>query len=319
MFSRRGQDDYAPNNHDNQFMGIGTVRLHLDLSRNIPAVKALEAATPQAVADRARELGYDVAPYYALALGSFEATPLQHASAMSAFANDGTQVEAHFITRVEDSEGNLLYDANPRRTQVWSPQTAYIMLDLMHGNVTDRNPTAFSWRAGIDGRWVAGKTGTTNDEKDIWFVGMTPGMVSAVWIGYDDSRSLPRSMTLADGTVDQENSSRQPIYVWKSFVESALRGTPSSQSGFPVPEGIVFESIDLRTGVPTAGGTRAAFRASTDLRQQGLREQVIIEIPVDTQTGLRATVDTPPDRIEIVEVAPDEIDRYLQPAPTGRD
>ena len=315
-FSRRGQDDYAPNNHDNEFIGMGTVRLHLDLSRNIPAVKALEAATPQAVASRARELGYDVEPYYALALGSFEATPLQHASAMSAFANAGTQVEAHFITRVEDGEGNVLYEANPRRTQVWSPQTAYIMLDLMHGNVMDRNPTAFSWRAAIDGRWVAGKTGTTNDEKDIWFVGTTPGMVAAVWIGYDDSRSLPRSMTLSDGTSDQVNSSRQPIYVWTDFVESALRGTPSSTAGFPVPEGIVFQEIDLRTGVPSPGGARAAFRASTDLRQQGLRQEVTIQIPVDVDTGLRATVDTPPERIEIVQVSPDEIDRYLRPVPT---
>ena len=315
VFSRRGQDDYAPNNHDNQFIGMGTVRLHLDLSRNIPAVKALEAATPQAVASRARELGYEVEPYYALALGSFEATPLQHASAMSAFANGGVQVEAHFITRVEDSEGNVLYEANPRRTQVWSPQTAYIMLDLMHGNVIDRNPTAYSYRAALDGRWVAGKTGTTNDEKDIWFVGTTPGMVAAVWIGYDDGRSLPRTMTLSDGTTDTVTSSRQPIYVWTDFVESALRGTPSSTQGFPVPEGIVFQEIDLRTGAPSPGGTRAAFRASTDLRQQGLRQEVTIQIPVDTQTGLRATVSTPPERIEIVQVAPDEIDRYLQPAP----
>lgn len=310
VFQRRGQDDYAPNNHDNAFIGMGTVRLHLDLSRNIPAVKTLEAATPQAVAERARELGYDVEPYYALALGSFEATPLQHASAMSAFANGGTQVEAHFITRVEDSEGNVLYEANPRRTQVWSPQTAYIMLDLMNGNVTDRNPTAFSWRAALDDRWVAGKTGTTNDEKDIWFVGLTPGMASAVWIGYDDSRSLPKSMTRSDGAVETVTSSRQPIYVWTDFVEAALRGTPSTEGGFPVPEGIVFHSIDLTTGAAT-GGVRAAFRASTDLRQQGLRQQVTIEIPIDTQTGLRATVDTPADRIEIVQVAPDEIDAYL--------
>lgn len=314
VFARRGQPDYAPNNHDNTFIGIGTIRLHLDVSRNIPAVKALEAATPQAVAERARELGYDVEPYYALALGSFEATPLQHASAMSAFANGGTQVEAHFIRRVEDSEGNVLYEANPRRTQVWSPQTAYIMLDLLHGNVNDRNPTAFSWRAALEGRWVAGKTGTTNDEKDIWFVGITPGMVSAVWIGYDDGRSLPKSMTRSDGVAETVTSSRQPIYVWTDFVASALRGTPSTENGFPVPEGIEFHSIDLKTGAPSSSGTRAAFRASTDLGQQGLRRQVTIEIPVDTQTGLRATVETPADRIEIVQIAPDEIDAYLRPA-----
>jgi len=312
-FQQRGQAPYAPGNHDETFIGAATVRQHLDLSRNIPAVKALEAASAEAVAERARELGYDVEAYYSLALGSFEVTPLQHASAFTAFANGGVQVEPHFVARVEDADGNVLYEADPRRTRVWSEQTAYMMLDLLHGNVVDRNPTAFSWRADIDGRWVAGKTGTTNDEKDIWFVGTTPEITAAVWIGYDQGRSLPRTMTLPDGSTDLVNSSRQPIYAWKDFVEAALRGRPASPDGFPVPEGIEFLAFDRATGAADPNGTRAAFPVGTELPQRGLASSLEIELPIDTSTGLQATAETPLERIEIVRVAPEEIARYLRP------
>ena len=305
-FNSCGAQPYEPDNWDHAYDGYQTVREHLNRSRNIPAVKALEAATAEAVAERARELGYDVSPFCALALGTFEATPLTHASAFSAFVNGGAQVEAHFVSRVEDAEGNVLYQANPRRTQVWTPQTAYIMLDLLHGNVTDRDPFGLSWRAAIEGRWVAGKTGTTNDDRDIWFVGTTPGLVAAVWIGNDDNTSLA-SRTVANEIV---TSSRQPIYVWTDFIEGALRGVPGDSDGFPVPDGIVFRNFNRKTG-SAGGNTRGAFLSTTDLRQQALLPDLRISIPIDTDTGLRATVDTPPERIEVIEVSPEEIDQYL--------
>jgi penicillin-binding protein 1A len=199
-FLTRGQPPYEPRNWDDQFAGLLTVREHMNQSRNIPAVKALEAASAEAVAARARELGYDVQPFYALALGSFEVTPLQHASAFGAFANGGVQVEAHLVTRVEDADGNVLFEAQPRSKQVWTPQTAYLMLDVLHGNVVDRNPTALAWRASVPGRWITGKTGTTNDERDIWFVGATPGLTAVVWIGNDDNTRCRGSMINADGS-----------------------------------------------------------------------------------------------------------------------
>ena len=110
-FLTPGQPPYEPRNWDDQFSGVLTVRENLNQSRNIPAVKALEAASAEAVADRARELGYEVEPYFALALGSFEVTPIQHASAFGAFANGGVQVDWHVVTRVEDADGNVLYEA----------------------------------------------------------------------------------------------------------------------------------------------------------------------------------------------------------------
>lgn len=312
QFIIKGQAPYEPGNHDNKFDGFQTIRASLNRSRNLPAVKALEAAGADAVAEKARELGYDVAPYYSMALGSFEATPLQHTAAMAAFANGGVYTQPYFIERVEDSDGNVLYQAEPRSARVWSEQTAYIMLDMLHGNVVDRDPAyGLSNRAVVPGRWIAGKTGTTNDERDIWFVGMTPGLVASVWIGYDDARSLPSKMTLANGSTDQVNSSRQPIYIWNEFVAAALRGRPAAPDGFPVPEGIAFHTLDLKTGAVDSGGVRAAFRETDVLSTTGVGAAVKVSLPIDTATGRRAAVDTPPERIEIIEVNPEDVARYL--------
>ncbi|MEX2502219.1 MAG: transglycosylase domain-containing protein [Trueperaceae bacterium] len=311
-FQQRGEPPYEPRNHDDTFIGPATVRQHLNLSRNIPAVKALEAASAQAVADRARELGYDAEAYPSLALGSFEVTPLRHASAFTAFVNGGVQVEPHFVTRVEDAEGNVLFEAEPRRTRVWDERTAFVMVDMLQGNVNDRNPTAFSWRAAIDGRTVAGKTGTTNDEKDIWFVGSTPELTAAVWIGYDQGSSIPGSMTLSDGSTDAVNSSRQPVYVWSDFMGAALRGRPATS--FQRPEGIETFAFDRVTGaITSSGGTRGAFLSGTQLPSRGFASALEIELPIDTATGLQATADTPMERLEIITVAPDEIEQYLDP------
>jgi penicillin-binding protein 1A len=316
-FVQRGQPVWEPRNWDNAFVGPQTVREHLNQSRNIPAVKALEAASAQAVADRSRELGYNVQPYYSISLGTFEITPLAHASAFGAFANAGEQVEAHLVTRVEDAEGNVLYEAQPRRKQVWSPQTAYVMLDTLHGNVVDRNPTPLSWRVDVPGRWVTGKTGTTNDDRDIWFVGSTPGMTAVVWMGNDDATPLPRTMTNSDGTRETVTSSRQPIYVWNDFVTSALQGRPSTAEGFPVPEGVVFHTIDRRTGAVSSSGTRAAFSAATDLSAGGVGSSLTIELAVDRRTGSRATASTPWEFVDLIEVLPSELDQYLGGGPAG--
>ena len=313
VFKQRGQEDYIPANHNKTFEGPRTVRYHLDKSRNIPAIKALESVTPDAVAARARELGYTKAqPYYALALGALEATPLEHTAAMAAFANNGVKIDPYFIERVEDADGNVLYEAAPRETHVWSPQTAYITLDMMRGNVTD--PNAFSGRADdtMPGRYIAGKTGTTNDEKDIWFVGMTPGIVASVWIGYDDNTSIPKNMdpALTREPSGEVNSSRQPIYIWRDFVANALRNKQTPEA-FEVPEGVVFRTIDLITGVPSPSGVRAAFSATTPMRTQALSQELALTIPIDTRTGKRATATTPREFMDYREIKANDISQYL--------
>jgi membrane peptidoglycan carboxypeptidase len=312
IFKVKGQPDYQPKEWDNAYDGFQTARENLDRSRNIPAVKALEAATPDAVAEKARELGYSVKPYLGMALGSFEVTPLQHAAAIAAFANGGVYTVPYFVNKVEDSQGNVLYEAHPRRARVWSPQTAYVMLDMMHGNIVDRKPYwALSWRANVPGHWLAGKTGTTDSERDIWFVGLTPGLVGAVWIGNDDNKPMPKYMTDTDGTRHLVTSSQQPIFAFNTFAQGALRGHSADPTGFPVPDGIVFHTINLKTGALDPTGTKAAFKSTTDLSSQGFQSTVKLQLPIDKRTGKRATIDTPPDQIKMIEVDPKNVDQYL--------
>src|SRR5690606_29872182 len=119
------------------------------------------------------------------------------------------------------------------------------------------------------------------------------------------------SMTLSNGNTDSVTSSRQPIYAWNDFVENALRGRSGGGDGFAVPDGVVFHRIDLKTGAPDPNGVVAAFRESDDLATQQFMPALRISLPIDTSTGLRATVDTPADRIQIIEVSPDEAAQYL--------
>ncbi len=312
-FDDPGQAPWTPRNHDDTFDGIKTLRSHLDRSRNIPMVKLAEAVTPQAVVTRATQLGYDVLPVPAIALGSFEVTPEKHAAALAAFANGGVYIEPHLIKKVTDAEGNVLYEAEPLHTKVWSSATAYLMLDLLRGNVVDKNPVGFSNRAAIEGRWVGGKTGTTNDEHDIWFVGLTPEAVSAVWIGYDAPKSLPKA------TPDGEliNSSRQPIWVWKQFAEEAFAGRAARP--WQAPPNIMFERVDLSTGVPSAQGTRVAFVRGTQpgARGQQVASYLNITIPVDTRTNKRATAETPQEDLEWREISPSEVQQFALPLPQG--
>lgn len=310
-FQQGNMPPYTPRNHDNTFVGAATLRRHLNISRNIPIVKTLELAGADAVALRSTELGYrDVEPYFSIALGTIEATAVEHAAAFNAFANNGTWIEPHLILSISNAEGNVVYEATPRQAQVWSPETAYVMLDMLHGNVIDSG--AFSLRAGqaeMAGRWVAGKTGTTNDERDLWFVGATPGMTSAVWVGYDDNRRIPGSMTLSNGQADTVTSSRQPIYVWRDFVGNALRGR-AAPAGFPVPDGIEFRNIDLATGRP--GGVRAAFAADSQADELvNPPSSVRIQVAIDDRTDERAAPGTPAEHIRYIEVAPEELYRYL--------
>ena len=313
-FKVNGKPDYTPKEWDNSYEGYETARLALDRSRNIPAVKALQEATPEAVAQKARELGYDVKPYLGMALGSFVVTPMQHAAAIAAFANGGVYTVPYYVSKVVDAHGHVIYQAHPRRTRVWSPQTAYVVLDMMHGTVKDRKPYwALSWRANVPGHWIAGKTGTTDKERDIWFVGATPGLVTAVWIGRDNDTPMPRHMTYADGSTHLVTSSQQPIFAFNRFDQGALQGHSADPNGFPVPNGITFRRIDLKTGAVTPTGTKAAFSEASPVAGQARLANGQLQLPIDKRTGLRATPATPAGDVEVVAVDPKNIASYFPP------
>ncbi len=200
------------------------LREALDHSLNLPTVRILEdVVTRQAFRDRLRLLGFDVPDYLppSAAIGSIEATPLKMASAYASFVNGGYWIEPSYIRRIETADGRVLFPLEgdePKRRRVWSPQVAFIALDMMRGVVSDPKSISgqFALKAQIAGRDVAGKTGTTNDVVDMWFVGSTPTLTSAVWMGNDDNKPMPYWAYSGDFMPQ----------IWSDIVGNALTGTP---------------------------------------------------------------------------------------------
>jgi penicillin-binding protein 1A len=259
-FLTRGQPPYEPRNWDDQFAGLLTVRENLNQSRNIPAVKALEAASAEAVAPGARARLRRAAVLLAGArvLRGHAAPARLRLRRLRQRRRPGRGAPGR---RVEDADGNVLYEAQPRRKQVWTPADR-----VPHARRAARQrgrprpDRAVVARLG-PGRWLTGKTGTTNDERDIWFVGATPAWSPTVWIGNDDNSSLPRTMTNADGTTRDGDQLAPADLRVERLRRARCEGRPVTSDGFPVPEGIVFHRIDRRTGALSERGTPAAFRA----------------------------------------------------------
>ena len=179
---------YAPENSDQAFRGIITIRDAFALSRNVPTVRLANAVGIEKVIEVAHRFGipHDLPPYLSIALGAGELTLQEITSAFSVFPNHGLRAEPHFITRVEDYNGTTLFDHQTRFEQVLSPDTAEKMIYLLR-SVVDRGTAR---RARVLGRPLGGKTGTTNDSTDSWFVGFAPQITAGVWAGYDEKLSL---------------------------------------------------------------------------------------------------------------------------------
>jgi penicillin-binding protein 1A len=158
---------------------------------------------------------------------------LELTTAYSVFANEGYLVEPIFITRIEDRDGNVIEENVPRMEKVLEKSTAYIITSMLESVV--KNGTGHRVRALK--RPVAGKTGTTNDLFDTWFMGFTPRYVTGTWVGFDEEKSLGRS----------ETGSRTASPIWLGFMQRVLEGKPVRV--FNVPEGVVFARIDAETGL----------------------------------------------------------------------
>ena len=158
---------------------------------------------------------------------------LELTEAYSVFANQGYLVEPVFITKIVDREGNVLEEAAPERIKVIEKTTAYLMTHLLEGVVKHGT----GWRAKALNRPVAGKTGTTNNLFDAWFMGYTPQYITGTWVGFDDEAPLGKS----------ETGSRAASPIWLGFMKRVLEDKPPKI--FEVPEGIVFTKIDAETGL----------------------------------------------------------------------
>lgn len=226
-------------NFDNQYSGMITMRTAVQWSKNTYAVRLLNLIGIDYGLEFAKKLGitsFDDTRdrNLALALGgiTYGISPLEMAGAYGAIANQGVYIEPHTVLKILDRDGNLIYEANPEKRVVMSEETAYIMTDLLQTVVKSGTGT----RARMN-RPVAGKTGTTEETKDIWFMGYTPEFTGAVWMGFDKEEKIndPRA---AGGSF--------PALVWKAVMQKATEGLPVKQ--FPKPSGIVYQAICLKSG-----------------------------------------------------------------------
>lgn len=226
---------WSPENYDGKYWGPTRLREALIYSRNVVTVKLLEGMGINPVVDLATRLGLK-GPFphdLTLALGSLSITPLELTAAYGVFANGGKRMDPIAIKYITTSIGELIENNEPRGEEAISPETAFLITSMMEDVV--RYGTG--WRAKALGRPVAGKTGTTNDYVDAWFLGYTPQLVAGVWVGFDGMESLGR----------QETGARAASPIWVSFMNEALKDEPPED--FFIPEGITMIDIDPETGL----------------------------------------------------------------------
>lgn len=231
---------WAPKNYDLKFHGTVTLMKALCFSYNIPAVKLIDKLTPAKVIRFARRIGI-TAPMEAnlsLGLGAGNFTPLEMASAYAVFANQGLYASPIAITKIEDRDGNILEENIPKLKEVMKPVHASMITDMLRIAV-DRGTGK---RAIIQGRAVAGKTGTTNKYVDAWFDGYTPELVTIVQFGYDMPKPLGPKM--AGGVVAAP--------VWHAFMSKIVKNYPPSD--FPVPDGAARVKVCMTSGELACNG-----------------------------------------------------------------
>ena len=251
-----GEFSYRPQNHAKRHYGILTLRRALEASINVPAVKLLDMVGVDRVIDFTRRCGVEarLPPYPSLALGSAEIRPIQLAAAYAAIANQGTWVKPYLVERVRTAGGRTLEEHFPETRTATTPQVAYVLGHMLEG-VVDRGTAQRLRDLPVA---IAGKTGTTDDYSDAWFIGFTPRHTLLVWVGYDVKRSLGRGM---DGS-----STAAPI--WKELALAGLEdGWIEEGAEFQPPSGVIFAGIEFRSGLLSEGGFRESFVAGTEPAQ----------------------------------------------------
>jgi len=219
-----GGKPYSPRNYDEKFEGTITLRRALAGSRNVPAVKLADKVGISSVVDMARRFGITtpLPPYLPLALGAADMQLLEHVSAFTVFPDDGIRIDPHMIRRVTSYDGALLEEAHPEVHDVVSPEVARTMTAMLEEVIHFGTGV----QAKVLNRPVGGKTGTTQDYTDAWFIGFTPQLTAGVWVGFDDKQiSLGK----------KETGARAALPIWLEFMQSALAGMPALDFANVVP------------------------------------------------------------------------------------
>ena len=231
------EGSYQPKNYDGRWTGRPvTLRYALDHSLNLPTVRLAQQLGLGKFESRLSDLGLEVPGNagLSLAIGTLQASPLQMAAAYAPFAAGGQYRAPRLISKIVGKGGKVLYqEPTSQAKQVWDAQTAWLGLDMIRGVVNDLTPQegGLGWRARIEGWPVGGKTGTTNDVKDLWFVGVTPVLSGAVWVGRADGRALPQNAYSGDVAAP----------VWQQAAANALAGRQAQD--FQQPGGIEYASV----------------------------------------------------------------------------
>ncbi|MCL5045688.1 MAG: PBP1A family penicillin-binding protein, partial [Actinobacteria bacterium] len=237
-----GKPGTWPENWNKTFAGLITVRDAVKDSVNVVAVRVMQQIGVDRGIEYAKKFGLPVVEKgsyndknLAFALGGMTrgVSVMDMVGAYTAFPNGGKRVEPVVILKVTDPQGNVLEDnSKPKQTQVIKPQTAFLMTSIMK-DVVERGTAT---KAALPDRPVAGKTGTTSDFKDVWFMGFTPDYVAGIWMGYDKGQPLYGIF-----------GSMYPAQIWGTAMKTVVAGTPVN--GFPVPDGIVSADIDIKSGL----------------------------------------------------------------------
>jgi penicillin-binding protein 1A len=269
---RSGNQDYSPHNYDDRFEGRITLRRALADSRNVPAVRLAEKSGIQSVIDTARRFGITspLPPYLPIALGAADLTLMEHTSAFTVFPSEGIHIEPTMIRRVTSYDGAVLEEHHPVVTDVIPPDVAHTMTAMLEDVVQ----IGTGVRAKELGRPSAGKTGTTNDFTDAWYIGFTPSLTAGVWVGNDDKRvSLGK----------KETGARAALPIWLEFMKAAMAKTPPED--FPNVVSLEKQATTKSVQVDTQDTAPLA-----DAAEQGLSE------PKETPSapGLSAPHAVPP-------------------------
>jgi penicillin-binding protein 1A len=239
-----GQEPYMPKNYDGKYEGGVTLRHALEDSRNIPAVKMMEALNPRQVVGYAQRFGLHgkLEPYLSLALGAADLTLVDMTSAYSVFPNGGVRMQPYSILKIADREGNLLEEGRPEAQDAIRADTAFVMTNLLRG-VVQRGTATSAAKLG----WpVGGKTGTTDDYGDAWFIGFDPDITVGVWVGHDERKPIGHN----------ETGGVAALPIWNDFMRAYIETRdPKSPPEFVPPGNIVFVPVSTSGEIAQDGAT----------------------------------------------------------------
>ena len=259
-----GGQPWEPKNYDSTFDGPMSLRTGLKKSKNMISIRILQSIGARYAQEWIGHFGFEAErhpAYLTMALGAGSVTPMQMATAYSVFANGGYRVNPYLIAQITDQKGRILVDMKPPvlddANRVISPRNAFIMDSLLQE--VARSGTAAKAQAILKRPDIFGKTGTTNDSIDTWFVGFQPTLTAAVWLGYDKPRTLG----------DRETGGGLSLPIWINFMEYALKGVPVAE--YTAPEGVTsiggewyYNEHARGGGVSTLGNTQTVAPRTSD-------------------------------------------------------